>query len=154
VPTCDRSLSNPTVTTLFPHCYRSCSVGHSAPYSAYRYGGCIHDLQPVPSTRNKLHTPTVRRLIVLHYTTLVGWGSANGYVIIAPTKVTGRTGSADSMPVSTRLAMSARVLSSISGCASSPDVFRSRGPLRTISSHHRSAARGNSFSERTVDCLE
>jgi hypothetical protein len=39
-------------------------MGRSDPYSAYRYGGCIHDFLPVPSTHNKLQ----RLLYLVCYT--------------------------------------------------------------------------------------
>jgi hypothetical protein len=53
LPTRERSHSNPTVSTLFAYRYLSCSEDRSNPYSAYRYGGCIQGLQPVPLTPNK-----------------------------------------------------------------------------------------------------
>jgi hypothetical protein len=81
-------------------------------------------------------------------------GSAEGLCAAAPSpspsKVAGRATSADSMPVSIRLAMSARVLSSRAGCALSPDMFRGRGPLRNSWSNHRTGARGKRFSKRRL----
>jgi hypothetical protein len=78
-----------------------------------------------------------------------GGGALRGGPVAIAEQSGGRAASADSMPVSIRLAMSARILSSRAGCAFSPDMFRGRGPLRTSWSNHRTAAQGKRFSKRS-----